>query len=292
MAQSYLKMKVQSDRQLAIVLTKALREIHASNLNTIENFKLGTQRIINYGSCLIPDEYYQNGCRELMHEDHRLALALAEIYHRNDVALDMVEIYFRKTLKRLGQQKSTNLAAFFKKQIGDKAYEYAEKSSKLALSQTISKLVVSSGNFQASHIRMVSSLSSMYVNGSIIYAKAQIAASAASKLKFQDAAYYQAPHKENLEMLYFLIEPQMTKIIYQVESGDNNEEIIGDALCELLKKMKRAILWFLQSYIYYIPLILIAVGAYIFARFIPDYFGILTFTWIIIVTYFYVKYNR
>ncbi len=29
-----------------------------------------------------------------------------------------------------------------------------------------------------------------------------------------------------------------------------------------------------------------------FARFIPDYFGILTLTWIIIVTYFYVKHNR
>lgn len=30
--------------------------------------------------------------------------------------------------------------------------------------------------------------------------------------------------------------PQMTKIIYQIESGGNNEEIIGDALYELLKR--------------------------------------------------------
>jgi phenolic acid decarboxylase len=37
-------------------------------------------------------------------------------------------------------------------------------------------------------------------------------------------------------MLYFLIEPQMSKIIYQVNSGGNNEEIIGDALYKLLKK--------------------------------------------------------
>ena len=56
--------------------------------------------------------------------------------------------------------------------------------------------------------------------------------------------------------------------------------------------MKRAILWFLQSYIYYIPISLIIAGAYIFARFVPDYFGILTLAWIIIVTYFYVKHNR
>jgi hypothetical protein len=76
----------------------------------------------------------------------------------------------------------------------------------------------------------------MYVNGAIIYSKAQVAALAANKLKFQDSEYYQALYQQNLEMLYFLIEPQMTKIIYQVESGGNNEEIIGDALYELLKR--------------------------------------------------------
>lgn len=56
--------------------------------------------------------------------------------------------------------------------------------------------------------------------------------------------------------------------------------------------MKQAILWFLQSYIYLIPLALIVAGTYIFARFIPDYFGILTFLWLIIVSFFYIKYNR
>ncbi|VTP17190.1 hypothetical protein PUATCC27989T_05186 [Phytobacter ursingii] len=56
--------------------------------------------------------------------------------------------------------------------------------------------------------------------------------------------------------------------------------------------MKRAILWLLQSYIYLVPFVLILAGAYIFARFIPDYFGIMTFLWIVIVTFFYVKYNR
>lgn len=50
--------------------------------------------------------------------------------------------------------------------------------------------------------------------------------------------------------------------------------------------MKRAILWLLQSYIYLVPFILILAGAYIFARFIPDYFGIMTFLWIVIVTFF------
>ena len=74
------------------------------------------------------------------------------------------------------------------------------------------------------------------MNGTTLYAKAQIAASAANRLKFQDPAYYQALYKENIEMLYFLIEPQMSEIIYQINSGDNNEEKIGDALYEILRK--------------------------------------------------------
>lgn len=236
MAEGYAKMQAKAQRNLAIALTRALREINNTTKSTIESVRLGSERMINYGSCLVPDEYYRNTCRELINEDRRLALSLAEIYNRNDVALDMVEIYFRKTLKRLGEQKSISLVEYLKKAVGDKAYEYAEKSSKLAISLTIAKLIISSGDFHESHVRMVSRLSSMFVNGAVIYSKAQIASMAANKLKFQDAAYYQALYKENLEMLYFLIEPQMTKIIYQIKSGGNNEEIIGDALYELLKK--------------------------------------------------------
>ena len=37
-------------------------------------------------------------------------------------------------------------------------------------------------------------------------------------------------------MLYFLIEPQMSQIIYQINSGDNNEEKIANALYEILNK--------------------------------------------------------
>ena len=210
MAEGYAKMRVQSERNIALALTKALREIHGTNMQTIESVKLGAERMINHGSCLIPDDYYRDTCRELINEDRRLVLSLAEIYNRNDVALDMVEIYFRTTLKRLGEQKSITLRDYLIKAVGERAYEYAEKASKLALSLTIAKLIISSGEFQASHMRMVSSLSSMFINGAVVYSKAQ--------------------------MLYFLIEPQMTKIIYQIESGGNNEEIIGDALYELLKK--------------------------------------------------------
>lgn len=236
MAQNYLQLKMQSNKQLAIALTNSLRDMHEDHMATLEKVKQGTQRLVSYGACLMPDEYYRNACRDTWREDKRLVLALGEIYNRKDVTLDMVEIYFRKTLNRLGEQKSKDLIANIHNLLGKAAEHASAKASKLALSFTLANLIINSRDFKQNHIRLVNSFSTWFVNGATLYSKAQVAASAANRLKFQDPQYYQALYKENIEMLYFLIEPQMSEIIYQVNSGDNNEQVIGDALCEILRK--------------------------------------------------------
>ncbi|MDZ5728285.1 hypothetical protein SPG90_07125 [Enterobacter sp. D2] len=236
MAQNYLQLKMQSNKQLAIALTNSLRDMHEEHMATLEKVKQGTQRLISYGACLMPDEYYRNACRDTWREDKRLVLALGEIYNRKDVTLDMVEIYFRKTLNRLGEQKSKGMITNIHNLLGKAAEHASAKASKLALSFTLANLIINSRDFKQNHIRLVNSFSTWFVNGATLYSKAQVAASAANRLKFQDPQYYQALYKENIEMLYFLIEPQMSEIIYQVNSGDNNEQVIGDALYEILRK--------------------------------------------------------
>ncbi|HCM9583222.1 TPA: hypothetical protein N5O36_004409 [Enterobacter asburiae] len=236
MAQNYLQLKMQSNKQLAIALTNSLRDMHEEHMATLEKVKQGTQRLISYGACLMPDEYYRNACRDTWREDKRLVLALGEIYNRKDVTLDMVEIYFRKTLNRLGEQKSKDMITNIHNLLGKAAEHASAKASKLALSFTLANLIINSRDFKQNHIRLVNSFSTWFVNGATLYSKAQVAASAANRLKFQDPQYYQALYNENIEMLYFLIEPQMSEIIYQVNSGDNNEQVIGDALYEILRK--------------------------------------------------------
>lgn len=236
MAQNYLQLKMQSNKQLAIALTNSLRDMHEDHMATLEKVKQGTQRLVSYGACLMPDEYYRNACRDTWREDKRLVLALGKIYNRKDVTLDMVEIYFRKTLNRLGEQKSKDLITNIHNLLGKAAEHASAKASKLALSFTLANLIINSRDFKQNHIKLVNSFSTWFVNGATLYSKAQVAASAANRLKFQDPQYYQALYKENIEMLYFLIEPQMSEIIYQVNSGDNNAQVIGDALYEILRK--------------------------------------------------------
>ena len=56
--------------------------------------------------------------------------------------------------------------------------------------------------------------------------------------------------------------------------------------------MKRAILWLLQSFFYLVPAAVIVAGVYIFICFVPQYAALLSFAWVIVVSYVYIKFNR
>ena len=56
--------------------------------------------------------------------------------------------------------------------------------------------------------------------------------------------------------------------------------------------MKRAILWLIQSFFYLVPAAVIVAGVYIFICFVPQYAALLSFAWIIVVSYVYIKFNR
>jgi len=56
--------------------------------------------------------------------------------------------------------------------------------------------------------------------------------------------------------------------------------------------MKRTILWLIQSFFYLVPAAVIVAGVYIFICFVPQYAALLSFTWVIVVSYVYIKFNR
>lgn len=56
--------------------------------------------------------------------------------------------------------------------------------------------------------------------------------------------------------------------------------------------MKRAILWLIQSFFYLVPAAVIVAGVYIFICFVPQYAAFLSFAWVIVVSYVYIKFNR
>jgi len=56
--------------------------------------------------------------------------------------------------------------------------------------------------------------------------------------------------------------------------------------------MKRAILWLIQSFFYLVPAAVIVAGVYIFICFVPQHAALLSFAWVVVVSYVYIKFNR
>lgn len=155
------------------------------------------------------------------------------LFTRQDVVSEMVEIYFRKKLSRISDTGLQNIQRL----LTEKASDYASgKFSKLAIAQLIALVITQSRDFKASGINVINATSSYAVTAFKFYGKFEIATKAARKLRFDDAEYYFYLYNANLEMFYYLIEPEMSKIIYLKNSGSTNDEPILNLLNKLLVK--------------------------------------------------------
>lgn len=176
---------------------------------------------------------YKDVCRQLRQEDTRMLLSIRQVYQRKDVVLDMVEIYFKIKLSRISSPGQNKVMQTIIEKLANHA---SEKFSKLSVAYTIAKLITESQDFKESHINIINKSSLVAVNVLSFYGKMQKAALSARKLQFSDPNYYAALYKENLELLYFMIEPEMNKIIYLTNSGSSDEEEIIFLMNKILTK--------------------------------------------------------
>ncbi|MFP9227557.1 hypothetical protein [Pectobacterium cacticida] len=228
---AYLKQKMQADRIIALKIENALVEINQDIKETADTLYSGIERASWYGSCLSDD--YKDVCRQLRSEDYRMLIAVRQVYLRDDVVLDMVEIFFKKKLMKISEEKQGNIL----KEISKKIAEHASvKFSKLSLDYVIAKIARTSGSFNDSHTKIINKGSLAVVQVGSFYGKMQKAAMAVRRLKNIAPEYYWELYNERIELLYFLIEPEMSKIIYMTNSGYYNEEDVIYLVNQVLRK--------------------------------------------------------
>ncbi|NUU66313.1 hypothetical protein HQN64_09345 [Enterobacteriaceae bacterium BIT-l23] len=221
MSNSYLKLKMQADRTLAMNIEQAVVEVGRTIADTARNVQSGAQRASWYASCLVDD--YKNVCQQLTTEDTRMLLAVRQVYQRDDVVLDMVELFFRKELKKISPQGQQSIGYSISEKLASHA---SDKASKKALSFLIAKVITSSHRFKQSYVNMINKSSMTAVNVLSFYGKMQTAAMAARRLQFDDPTYYNELYNQKIELLYYIIEPEMSKVIRLIKSGSSNEEEI------------------------------------------------------------------
>lgn len=193
---------LQSNKILALKLDHALTGVGKAVSNQIETIGAGAKRALYYTSCFTDE--YQDVCQQQKTEDIRFSKGVAHLLQHGGVVYDMLKIYFEEIFKfktsdqiehiqKMLMAVNIHIAASYLTSHGFALAVAASVAVGMNLSLEISSLA---GGWASRGIASVG-----------IYGIVQKAADCAHRLRFTYPAYYAALYAQELEMMYFLIEP-------------------------------------------------------------------------------------
>ncbi|MBJ8416236.1 hypothetical protein [Citrobacter cronae] len=216
-ASDYLRMKFQNDRRLALTTQNAVGGVLQSARGVASDIYSGMERASWYSSCFIPQ--YNDVCQELKTEEIRTLYSIESIYRYRDVIAYMLYLYFKMISDDVDEGNPEGSARQLIRKMsaiashmniaGGTRYAFASAAS-LALSQSgfMSKIIVE--RLSAKLPQAVFVLQFFGVQ--------QKCALAARHLKAVDSNYYWILYQAKLEMLYYFVEPAISKMISRAKS--------------------------------------------------------------------------
>ena len=233
-ASDYLRVKFQSDRQLALYFQHGAISYASAAKGILSDIYSGAERASWFTSCLIPQ--YQDVCRELITEEKRLALSVMSIFkHRNVIAF-MIYLYFKKMIEdsdkrskeKIDESKRQNTV---KKAAGILVKKPTGMATRLALAYSLSESLSASGVISKIVVERVSKIIRYSALALQIIGIEQKMAVAAKELKAMDPEYYWILYKFDIEMLYYFIKPFLDNVINDVKNCTYNSfEELNEAL--------------------------------------------------------------
>jgi hypothetical protein len=193
---------LQSNRILALKLDHAVSAVSHQVSNQLETLGQGANRLLYYASCFTDE--YNHVCQQQKIEDIRFRNCVIRIIQRRDVVHEMLRVYFEailrnKTNAQLEHIKKVLMAVnihIASSTLTNVGFAFAVATSVrigINLSMQLSALTGRAAGTVAAVVTT--------------YGLVQKAANSAHRLHIQDPAYYSALYMQELEMMYFLIEP-------------------------------------------------------------------------------------
>lgn len=230
-----LKLQARAESDLASRLDRAVSAVGESLYEMANDTLAGIERASWLSSCFISGK--SAVCAEIKHEDVRYILSKKETLTRPDVVLDMVEIWCKRKVDQLTDKDERSLLVKIARHLVGIAVDKAtDNLGNYTLAYFLALLVLSSRNFKDATMKSIIKNSGYIVSAAGVYGKVQKAALAARKLKILHPDYYWDLYKNNLEMLYYIIEEPMSKIINLLDSGSDNAEEITFLINDLVRK--------------------------------------------------------
>lgn len=228
---------VQADKILALKLDKALAGVKDSIASTLKQMGDGVSRASFYTSCFT--ENYQDVCAKLKHDDLRFISGLIQLYKDRDVIFEMVRLYIEVHFKNKTEGRVQNI---LRKLVDAGVYLSTTGTTNRLLIISVATAVCQSYNFHTIVHGRISQARMLVLKGSVtasaisfsVYGLVHEAANCADNLKKFNAFYYQALYERNLEMMYFIIEPLITRSPYL-----NPMLISDDELVDLIVRLTR-----------------------------------------------------
>lgn len=217
-ASDYLKMKFQSDRQLAIYGQQGVAGTWKALKGIGSDIYSGMERVSWYSSCLIPS--YHDVCEELLSEEKRMYLSIVSIYRYRNVIAHMLYLYFESIMtdsengneKNRVRKTDSNVTGLVKN-------IPASKAARLAIAWALAKSLSESGLLSEIVVERLARRVPNVVMALQLMGTDQKCALAARHLKVLDPKYYATLYAAQLEMLYYFFEPFLAEIIKKVQMG-------------------------------------------------------------------------
>lgn len=217
--------KIQADRYLAGRLEEALKGVRDEMLEQGKNIQSGTTRVLFYTSCFTQN--YQDVCAKQKSEDIRFMLAIVRLIGSYDVIQKMIRIYVDLLLQNMTPDRIRRIQQALLKQ----GASFASGSlTTQSLSSAITTAVCYSFSLSVTVERVLLRYSTRGIMIAGLYGYVQDAADAADRLRQTNSLYYRALYAETLEMLYFLVEPVISKNPALTRLLSSDEEIANAIL--------------------------------------------------------------
>ncbi|WNN46864.1 hypothetical protein RIN58_10480 [Siccibacter colletis] len=230
-----LKLKTQADRKLVGILDRSVSAVGQSIYELASETLSGMERASWLSSCLIPGK--SEVCKEIRHEDVRFILGKKEILTRQDIVLDMVELYFKRKVAQLHSSDERSLLIQIAEHVVGIAVDKATGNlGNYTLAYFLAIMVLSSRDFKDAYAKSIIKNSGYIISSASLYGQVQIAALAARKLKNLHPAYYWDLYSNNIEMVYHIIEEPMSKIMYLIDSGSDDVDELTFLINDLVRK--------------------------------------------------------
>ncbi|MFT4269822.1 MAG: hypothetical protein QM578_02320 [Pantoea sp.] len=223
----YIVNWMEADKELALRLDRALKGVKDEMLEKGQQLSDAFTRATWYTSCLTDN--YQDVCSRLGNEDVRFVKGLIELVKRRDIIFILIKLYVETYLKNESEDKVTNIARALSKMGAHTASGVlTSRALTFAVAQSIAHSFSLTSHFARNKIANGANYALWALTG---YSYVTEAAKKAEELQRFQPAYYYVLYSQNLEMMYFLIEP--------IISRNNHFSTLGKTATELAQGLYR-----------------------------------------------------